>query len=413
MRRILAGAAGLVVVVGAACAVGGEARWEGTVTDSAGVAVVTNPNTGVWRAGQGWRVVQELSVGVADGEPEYQFGQIGSIGLGSDGTLHVMDVQAQRVRVFDARGRYLRTIGRPGNGPGEIGPGNPTLLLAGGDTILVADPANQRINVYLPDGTFSGSNRLSFADGIPMRWESRAGVIASQVRRFQFPGQQAPPDSMDTIQRRRANGTILDTLLRVPSGATISMTGGVPRFRLFSPEPWWTLRPDGGVLFGVNDEFRIRVHDSNGELERIFSMPTAREPVTESDKTLIKDALARTMQRSGNVPPQAIQMMISVMDFAPFYPAYTQFVAGPEGSVWVQRVLSPQSVPADMRESYDPQSDLGAPDWDVFDSEGRYLGLVAMPLRFNPLKFVGDHVYGVWRDDVDVQYVLKLRIERP
>jgi hypothetical protein len=54
--------------------------------------------------------------------------------------------------------------------------------------------------------------------------------------------------------------------------------------------------------------------------------------------------------------------------------------------------------------------DLGAPDWDVFDADGRYLGVVSMPQRFSPRGLREDKVYGVWRDELDVQYVTRLRI---
>jgi hypothetical protein len=33
-----------------------------------------------------------------------------------------------------------------------------------------------------------------------------------------------------------------------------------------------------------------------------------------------------------------------------------------------------------------------------------------MPQRFSPRLFHGDRIYGVWRDDLDVQYVMRLRI---
>ena len=47
---------------------------------------------------------------------------------------------------------------------------------------------------------------------------------------------------------------------------------------------------------------------------------------------------------------------------------------------------------------------------DLFDAEGRYLGTVTMPDRFTPMRFIGDLVYGVWRDELDVQYAVRLRI---
>ena len=56
---------------------------------------------------------------------------------------------------------------------------------------------------------------------------------------------------------------------------------------------------------------------------------------------------------------------------------------------------------------------MGSREWDVFDDQGRYLGQVTMPLRFQPVKFVGHDVYGIQRDELDVQYVVKLAIGKP
>jgi hypothetical protein len=52
----------------------------------------------------------------------------------------------------------------------------------------------------------------------------------------------------------------------------------------------------------------------------------------------------------------------------------------------------------------------GASDWDIFDSAGRYLGVVTMPARFTLRTIRGGRIYGVWRHEFDVQYVLRLRI---
>ncbi|MCK5447141.1 MAG: hypothetical protein KAJ43_03315, partial [Gemmatimonadetes bacterium] len=52
----------------------------------------------------------------------------------------------------------------------------------------------------------------------------------------------------------------------------------------------------------------------------------------------------------------------------------------------------------------------GSDDWDVFDADGRYLGVVTMPDRFSAFSLKGDLLYGVWRDEFEVQYVKVYRI---
>ena len=61
-------------------------------------------------------LVPETSVGELDGPEEYIFGSIGAIAVDDDHNMYVLDEQARHVRVYDADGTYLRTLGRAGVG---------------------------------------------------------------------------------------------------------------------------------------------------------------------------------------------------------------------------------------------------------------------------------------------------------
>jgi hypothetical protein len=54
---------------------------------------------------------------------------------------------------------------------------------------------------------------------------------------------------------------------------------------------------------------------------------------------------------------------------------------------------------------------LGASTWDVLDAEGRFLGKVETPERFQPFEILDGRIIGVWRDELDVQYVIILNID--
>lgn len=401
-----------LAVISTACAGGGETAWQGSITDSAGIAIVQNPSTGLWGSGDAWTLTEKLSIGTAEGDPDYQFGQIvpsASIAVASNGRIIVLDAQGRHLKVFTPDGTYERTIGSPGGGPGEVGAGASAVLIAPGDTIVLSDVGNQRVNLYLLDGTFVRSAPLSFAEGIPFRWESLSdGRIVAQFRRLAFPGSTAPPDSMDALVVWNLDGPLGDTLMRVPSGKTLSFAGGAPQVTVFSPEPSWALLGDK-ILYGVNDNYRIGVYAPGGQLERVIEKPYERASVTEDDKQTYKDLIARTAAAQG-APPQAVQQFLSTLRFEEHYPAYAQMFAGPDGSVLVQGVRSPASLSPEERENFNPQYDLASPDWDVFDTEGRYLGVIRMPLRFQPVTFVGSTIYGIRRDELDVQYVVALEV---
>ena len=408
MKRLKYGALLLALVLG--CTSGEAApQWAGTVTDSAGVAIVNNTIDELWTDASRWTVTEELKIGSAEDEPDYQFVQIAGIAEGSDGRIYVMDQGAQQVRAFTADGTFDGAIGGPGGGPGEFGAGAGPVLVAPGDTLLVPDLQQQRVNRYAPDGTSLGSYPMIISDGLPLRWDATpSGTIVNQLRPLDLPNQPAS-DGMDLIAIRGLDGTVQDTLMRVPSGKTISFAGGAPEITFFTAEPVWALTPEAGILFGVNDEYRIGMYSPDGTPTRIIAKPSEPMQVSEDDQAVLLDAMERLWTEAG-LPPQAIERLRSTIKFADNFPAYLQFLGGPQNTVWVQGILAPSSLSAEAQEFFNPQQDLGSSEFDVFDAEGRYLGLVTMPDRFTPMRFVGDVVYGIWRDELDVQYVVRLRI---
>ena len=95
-------------------------------------------------------LVPEVTIGELDGPEEYLFGRISSIAVNNDGTVYVLDQQAQHVRVFDSRGVYLETLGRRGQGPGEFSRAEAIWPCCPTGRLVVRDPDNQRVTVFGP-----------------------------------------------------------------------------------------------------------------------------------------------------------------------------------------------------------------------------------------------------------------------
>jgi hypothetical protein len=378
------------------------------VTDSAGIQIVSNTDQGIWTEDSRWTLVEELRIGSLEADPDYQFGQIGLIAVGSDRRVYVIDAQAQQLKVFNAAGEFERTIGGPGGGPGELGAGAAFVLTGPGDTLLVPDIANRRVNRYTPDGTSHGSFPLELEKGMPMNWRATTGGVAEQIRPLALPGLPAG-DGTDAILLVANDGTVIDTLLRFPSGGTLNLGGASPEINLFSPEPYWTISADHSIAYGVSDDYRIGVYAPGGNLERIITMPFEQDPVSDRDKRAVMGFIEEMWLQAG-VPPQAMTQLRGIVHFGEFFPAFAQIRSGPRGTLWVQHYRSVGNMSEEELENYNLLEESGAPDWDVFNSEGRLLGRVTMPDRFAPRVFQDENIYGVWRDELDVQYVMRLRI---
>lgn len=389
---------------------GGAADWTGTVEDSAGVQLVRNSVTPLWGEGDAWVVEEVMTIGEAAGDPDYQFGQISGIAVTGDGQIVLVDQQAQHLKVFDQTGAYLRTIGQAGSGPGEFGPGVGPVLIGRGDTLIVPDLGNQRVNILKSDGAEATSFRMSFERGIPARWDmTETGDLVYQLRALNLPNTEQR-ETLDLIATVSYGGEIMDTLLTPARGESFTFgEDGQPKRMIFSPEPVWSMVGDDGLCFAVNDAFRLSVFDALGNLNRVVSVPVERKPVTDADIEFFMETVDRLLEEQG-VPPAQAEIVKSTFNFAEFFPAFLQMMPGPDGSLWVQRVQEPTGMTAEEREVWNPLLDLGASKWDILDAEGRYLGVLDLPHRFQPVTFEGDLVYGIWRDEFDVQYVRIMRI---
>ena len=406
MRKHLTGVTSVAALI--LCACSGEAGWMGTVRDSAGVTIVENSQESIWSVSNQWTLQEELRIG-SEADPDYQFGAIGFIAVDSRERLFVMDAMAQHIKVFSADGQYEQTIGRPGAGPGEIGQQAIQLFMGPGDTLLVPDLGNQRINRYGPDGTSLGSFRLELEKGLPLAINAtRSGVILEQVRPLALPDQPVR-DTMDAIVKLAVDGTVLDTLKKFPSGGTINLGGAAPEINFFSAEPVWQIMEDMRLCFGVNDDYSIEVYSPDGMLERIIRKPFTRVSVAERDQELMTEAMVGLWTDAG-VPPQAIPQLRQIINFAEFYPAFAAIQRGPGGTMWVQHIQSPSELSEEEMEAFNFIEDIGAKDWDVFDADGRFLGVVTMPPRFSPRLIIENKIYGVFRDDYDVHHAVRMRI---
>lgn len=396
--------AALSVVASLACAEAGSDAWSGTVTDSAGVTIVDNPERGLWPDVAPWSFVEEFRVGGMDAPVESQFGLVPGLDVDDQGRLYVLDMQAAQVSAFGPEGTWLRTFGGPGGGPGELS-AQTTGVFVVGDELWVADLGNQRVTRWGLDGSDRPAIALSLTRGIPLRWD-RLGDdrVVAQLRAMQGMGMQGDTtgDAIVTV-----GDSAPATIATLPQGASFSMEGGAARFRFFDREPLWDAAEDGRLLSASNDRFRIEVRDAGGALVQVLSKDFTPRPVTEADATRMLRSIREMMAAQG-APPAAVDQLLQGASFADNYPAMAQILAGPGGSVWVQRIQTPDQVAESDEINL---QDLGSDDWDVFDSDGRYLGVLTLPAKFTPLKIDGTAVWGVQRDELDVPSVVRFRVD--
>ncbi|MFX0141199.1 MAG: 6-bladed beta-propeller, partial [Candidatus Hodarchaeota archaeon] len=90
--------------------------------------------------------VKEIKLNFLDGEI---IGKIFDL-LEHDNKFYLVDNQSHKIWVTDQKGQLLRTIGRKGQGPGDLN--GPVSIALKGDTLLVLEKENSRISLFNNSG---------------------------------------------------------------------------------------------------------------------------------------------------------------------------------------------------------------------------------------------------------------------
>jgi len=385
----------LAVLVSTACSPAeGGPTWEGEVdTLPSGTIVVTNPATGVWDSATAWRVVEELRIGTVEEIGPALLGQVTALEVDAAGRIYVLEGQAQELRVFDRAGRYVRTIGRKGGGPGEF---NQAIGMAWSPAghLWVLDPQNNRISVIDTAGTFVTSHH-ALGGFVFMPWPGgfdTAGVFYNYAPdlsggdfRMLLVRYDSALNPVDSIRPPRYEGpeNYFEVVTNQGRGR---MRTGVP----FGPGLDWELTPAGdfwAALTGPYELFRV---SGRGDTLRRVTRAFEPVPVTGEDVDSAIANLEWFTSQGGKVDRSRIPGV---------KPAVRGMLVADDGHLWIDVTTR-------------DRADQGYV-FDIFDSEGRYLGPLRLPFQLSsyPPPVIRDGmVIGVTQDELEVPFVVRARI---
>ncbi len=360
-----------------------------------GATRITNPAEGRWREDETWHLRKLFTLGAVEGDSAEIFGSIADIEVGSDGRIYVLDRQSMDLRIFSADGKYIRSTGRAGEGPGEFGSPNGLERLPAGDSLLVADPRLGRYSILDRDGNFVRSTQRplnsygwmmqgGFANGRFYEhgvWRtptgSENGLVGVKL------GAQA--ELADTMRLPKPPASRIEPFQIITERSHSYMT--VP----FTPAETWYLTSDGS-WWGYGGEYRLLHLGLKGDTLREVVVEGANaQPVTDADLTKwAEGSNVKSFQERGGA--------IDMSRIPKHKPYFTDIYADKEGNLWV-----------DM-----PSSD-GLTTFDVFDKEGRRLGQLATGVKRDPTvkpRVQNNKLYLAGQDDTDVPVVYVFAIER-
>ncbi|MBM3316670.1 MAG: hypothetical protein FJY75_02350 [Candidatus Eisenbacteria bacterium] len=325
---------------------------------------------------QGVRTLRLSELWRAGGEEdEILFGAIGQAAADEEGKVYLLDRQLAHVQVFSPDGRLLGTLGREGDGPGELRrPRDLVLLPDAAIGVLQMSPG--MIVKLARDGTPAGSIILGAGDPLAGGRHMAYGA-ACRGGSLVVCAEAMSPRAGEISQHRylarvdETGGAVVRYLERTIT-QDVSTAVWDEAVDYFVHLGGWALGPDGRVYAApVRDRYEIRVYRPDGTPELIITRPFKPRRRTAEEKERAQQSrrmivLGREIDRIAcDDDPVVLQMRVDGAN-----------------RLWVLHGRSGHDQPEGVFQTY-----------DIFDPDGSFVLQTAIACegrRGDRLFFLGD-----------------------
>jgi hypothetical protein len=366
------------------------------VRDSAGVEIIENVQA-AWPAGQGWRLSEEplLTIGTVDGEPATVFDAILGVRRLANGTVVVADRRSSELRFFGADGAFLRSVGGEGDGPGEFRFMS-LFWVRGGNTLVVSHLPG--LSEFDAEGRFLRTMALDPGSrpSQPVAQIDDGTILGLGGGRPPAPANPGTLTSSElTFTWFAPDGSLRAPITSLPGRDTwhSDNVGPLGRHVPFTAGPAWGTSGTHVYLAGGGAP-EIQVW-SPGGLERLVRWEPSRHTTREILPAYREHLLASSPTADSRRRLEAFLAEVPLPEGPPATGEQLSILVEDDGVMWARGYPLPWE---------------DAEVWEVFSDEGRWLGSVPMPPRFELHQAGRDFVLGIWRDEVGVEFVRQYRI---
>jgi hypothetical protein len=345
--------------------------WQGTIEVVDGITIVRNPVNPLYGEDV-FTIEEELTIGERYGSEERMFSQIIDVGVDDDENIYVLDFIEFHIKVFDKYGEYKTTIGKKGQGPGEIQrPVN--LVITPEKEILINDRGARFFHYFKLNGEYLRSVRQTkLISLIRPKVDSQNNIVARII----------------VEDKEGAWSFVLGKfdfdLKKMFTIFTYEYELSPQTIHYFMADCFWEIFDDDSIIWGFSDKYEFEVLDKTGRtVRRIIKDYIPVEITKEEKEKHIKDSYGEK-----GIPPG-----LSV-SWDRYHNAYRFMTIDDSGKIYVQ--------------TYEKTPDEGGYYYDVFDSEGKYIAKISLGSRPEILK--KGKLYTVEEDEDGFQYVKRYKV---
>lgn len=328
-----------------------------------GVQVIENPEKPKLPKGIPTKLILDEDFKIGDSEVEEEMiAQVTFFVVDENETIYALDWKANNIKVFDKNGKFVRTIGKQGQGPGEINfPSG--LLITPENELLVEDAGNRRLAYFTLEGEFL--RNVSVADKTSLTnlvMDNNGNVL----------GRQFIIDEGDMSFEIRKFDKDLNNLFTIES---IPFTFRDPQKDKMDPFDFvqiYFFDSEGQIYYGNPKEYEIQIFSSEGKLKKKITKKYKSEKMTGEDIEKIMD----------RIPDMGFGVK-NMMEFPKQFPAYEAYTLDEEGRLIVR--------------SYNKAEEENNVYLDIFDADGNYIA--RFPSKVNPRVWKNSKMYALEETD--------------
>lgn len=360
-----------------------------------GTITVTNPGPHEWADSSGWQLIGDLQI-TGDSSGPGQLNRPWMLAVDPLGRLYVSD---ETIKLFDASGRFVRTVGRLGEGPGEY---RDAMLTTAGTDLIVQDPTLARLTVFDSAGNYRRSWRTECCY-IRQPGATSAGEVIIWAGTGEAPGQ------FDVYVRYGLDGSPREAIevLSPPTGKTWSVSSGAGGFTTpvpFSPVFQVAMPRSGGIIYGLPTEYAVVWSRTGRDTALIFRRPGMAQPLGRARRqtavNTLKNWYLDHQENFGGLDPDELDRTMKLDDVPLTAPAFKGIDTDWEGNIWI---------------TVDPGEDSLRTHYDIFTPQGIYRGSVIVPVLLRGsgrTVWSSDYVFSALQTPEGIPTIQRFRIQK-
>lgn len=354
---------------------------------------------------QGWTAELSARAGTVDGLGA--LAEVFKVVIGPGGEILAAQPTTASIAVFDSTGAYHSDMGGRGSGPGEF----QVVAAMGwtGDTLWAMDAGASRLNLFDRNLQFVRTITPRFSDlpeGVARAFPGPLMADGSLLAiPMMLPGSAAPHPLILVDEA----GSVLRTLPPVSQeGSTVMVDRGdgqlLPISNPWDDAPLWTVGGGGESIVIVHRPIAESAEDGSLRIVRLaLSGDTLLDREYRYNPRSVDAAASESVYRRaaadlGQASTPVEEVARRIRDAAPapaFHPTVTELIAGDDGAIWLRR-----------------EAGGGAEqEWQRFSESGEMQGTVRLPASLRVHGADGRRLWGVTRDELDVNFVEVYRLQ--